>query len=366
MKTLIVGDIHLCTSKNDEDVFLAEWLSNIIDLNCPEHIVFAGDTFEISFCTQQRSTLSTPQEILQSILDIHSSFFDFLKADARIRKISFLVGEHDYLLLGKLRSHLEASFSEKQICVDEFFYDESSKLLAMHGHQLDYNLIPSYLSTEVLTDKLTRVFEDFIFQDSVKTERLLREYKRQRFSFWYAAGNLPDYIDATQTIFGHNPDIYYRELSSLLKSRFLKEWLRGLRNPFNRRVGQLVRLLSLLPPSILRRLSKPWWAVAQRIVLNRSLSILKGRVDPTLLNLPEDILVNKLAVGHTHHNGSVEFKHAGTDKSYYCTSAPRWYVRGIKDNGLELHRNSGFVIIENDARVRYFVANEEKRVPLHA
>jgi len=147
MKTLIVGDIHLCTSKNREDVFLGEWLSNIIEVNRPEHIVFAGDTFEISFCTQQRSTLSGPQDILQSILSLHGSFFDLLRADKHIRKITFLVGEHDYLLLEKLRGQLEGSFDEKEICVDEFFYDEKSKLLAMHGHQLDYNLIPSYRST---------------------------------------------------------------------------------------------------------------------------------------------------------------------------------------------------------------------------
>jgi len=210
------------------------------------------------------------------------------------------------------------------------------------------------------------VFEDFIFQDSIKTERVLSEYKSQRFSFWYAAGNLPDYIDATHAIFGHDPNVYYRKLSALLRSEFLREWLSSLTNPFNRRIGHLARLLSLLPAPILRSLSRPWWNFAQRIVLKRSLSILRGNVDTTLLNLPKDLAVDKLAVGHTHHNGSIEFKHGQVDKRYYCTSSPRWYVRGIKNDGLELQRNSGFVIIEPDARVKYFVANEEKRVPLHA
>jgi UDP-2,3-diacylglucosamine pyrophosphatase LpxH len=365
MKTLIVGDLHLCTSKNEEDIFLSEWLAGILNKTSPEHIVFAGDTFEISFCTQERAILSNPDEILRSILDTHHCFFDFLRAVNAIRKITFLVGEHDYLLLNKLRSQLAASFKEKEVCIEEYFYDEQSKLLAIHGHQLDYNLIPSYLSTEVLTDKLTRVFENFIFQDPQKTESLLQEYERQRFSFWYAAGNLPDYIDATHRIFGHDPDVYFRELSALLRSKFLREWLKDLRNPVNRRIGQLARLLSRVPPSLLRRLSRPWWALAQKIVIQRSLALLKGNVDRTLLDVEERLTIDKLVVGHTHHNQAIEFKYNGIEKHYYCTSSPRWYVRGIKDDHLELHRDSGFVVIEADARVSYVADNEYRNLPLY-
>jgi UDP-2,3-diacylglucosamine pyrophosphatase LpxH len=364
MKTLIVGDVHLCTSKNAEDVFLADWLADLVRQMEPEHLVFAGDTFEISFCTQKRDCLPRPEDILQSIMSLHCSFFEFLRRSSKIRKITFLVGEHDYLLLEKLKHQLESSFEEKEVSINEYFYDEESKLLAIHGHQLDYNLITSYNSTEVLTDKLTRVFENFIFQDPQRTESVLRAFESQGFSFWYAAGKLPDYIDATERIFGHNPDVYFRSLSALLKSEFLRVWLRDLKNPFNRRIGRLARLASILPPSVLRKLSRPSWAVAQRVVLSRSLSLLRGRIDRSLLDLPDEFQIDKLVVGHTHHNGGIEFKHRGVDKSYYCTSSPRWYVRGINDSQLELHRDAGFVVIGADSKVSYFAKNEEKRLPL--
>src|SRR6266403_154400 len=104
MKTLIIGDVHLCTSKNAEDVFLSDWLADVVRKAKPEHIVFAGDTFEISFCTQQRSVLGSPDDILQSILRLHHSFFDFLRSEVSLSKLTFLVGEHDYLLLKRLRT----------------------------------------------------------------------------------------------------------------------------------------------------------------------------------------------------------------------------------------------------------------------
>jgi UDP-2,3-diacylglucosamine pyrophosphatase LpxH len=274
------------------------------------------------------------------------------------------VGEHDYLLLKKLRIQLASSFDKKDVCIDEYFYDEGSKLLAIHGHQLDYNLIPSYESTEVLTDRLTRVFENFIFQDPKKTESVIAAFEGQRFSFWYAAGNLPDYIDATEKIFGHKSNVYFQELSDLLKSDFLREWLKELKNPFNRKIGGLARFISILPPSILKRLSRPWWALAQRIVLDRSMSVLRGRIDKTLLDIPEGLQVDKLVVGHTHHNGAIKFRHRGVDKAYYCTSSPRWYVRGIRNNHLELHRDAGCVVIGRDAEVSYLIENEDKRLSL--
>jgi hypothetical protein len=175
---------------------------------------------------------------------------------------------------------------------------------------------------------------------------------------------LPDYIDATEKIFGHNPDIYFSSLSGLLRSRFLRRWVKELKNPFNRSMGHLAMIASILPASVLRSLSRPFWAVAQKVVLHRSLSLLKGKVDPTLLTIQESLDVDKLVVGHTHHNGAIKFKYQGVEKAYYCTSAPRWYVRGVKNDSLELHRDEGFVVINEDARVAYVTKNDVKRIPL--
>ncbi len=360
--TLIVSDLHLGTRFNAEDTHIREWLVGLFEQYPIEHIVFNGDTFEISFCIGNRDELHGPSEILQHILDVHAELWDAVEAAPSLRRITFIAGEHDYFILEQIPDVLRERFPDIEVSIEEFFHHTASKTLAVHGQQFDYNLIPSYADAQILTDKLTRLFETFIFPDEQKTAAVIDAFDAQQFSFWYSAGHLPDYIDATAEIFGHDPDLYFIEQSKILRSPWFRQWVRKLRNPFNRIVGLVVCLFAYLPYQFFKIVNRLWWKVCGKIVLSRSRDLLYGHLAPGLIELPPLPRIDNLVTGHAHARRRVDFDRGGMRKHLYNTTTPRWHVSGIEDGALHLHRDAAAVLLDG-AELRYLTEQEIKDLP---
>ncbi len=362
MYTCVVGDLHLGTHRNREDELISQWIIHRLAGNGVRHLIMNGDTFELAFCIGGRVEPASHELVLGKILEEHRALFECIRQS--FDKVTIVVGEHDYLVFNVLRQMLYNTLGGK-LDVVEHHYHSPSRTLVLHGHQFDYNLVHDYSSEEILTDRLTRVFEQFTFQTPELSRAVMRAFEKQAYSFWYAAGRQPAFIDATCEMFGHRQEVYYRCMSAILRSDFFKQWVHRHRNTFNKCVGFLAVPMSIAPWWVLRYLNRLWWAMAKTIVLKRAKVFLRGGRIASLIDVPPGLPIDRMVVGHAHRYRRIDFDHAGRQKTYVNTVSPRWHLVGLRNGELELHRDEGYVILGDDGSFNYHGGRETQMVRVH-
>lgn len=361
--SVIFGDFHLSAHRSLDDEALGQWVGAILEARNPRLVILAGDTFELSFL-QGKIRGCSMEEKVQAIYKIHEDVFLRLVRHPSVKEIVFLPGDHDHVISTIEPDIIQRLFAPKKVIISESVYDERIGLLAIHGHQLDYNRTAEKVGGLALTDRLTDVFEDYVLGDAVEEPDILAACDAGKFSFWYASGCLPKFLKATEGAFDYDANEYFEALRKLLGSEYFDDWRRQIKNRFNRWVASVARAISWLPSGVLRAVHRAWGWLCGFTFYRRARNIVRGKRDSTIIDLTGVGDVSRLVVSHAHDAREVRVNVLGERRCVNVAISPRWHLRGLWNGQLHLERDCGVVVIDERGEAFYHSSDEQQSIPV--
>jgi predicted phosphodiesterase len=344
MKKLVFADFHLGTEPTGDQDELTKWLMDATDRHKPDSLIFNGDTFELILPLQHitNTAMEDKKLLLGQITSTWTDIFDYLKK-SYVQEIIFINGEHDHEISQPgLEARLRETLKGKEVKVFDHYFDEESKTLIMHGHQLDYNRIfhvngQKFSAIDGLTAALTR----YLTQTQKIEQRIRDASRNNQFSYWYAGGSLPGYIESSAKLFGNDPRLYSREIAGVLKSEDIKGWLLQNKNLLTKILGTTARIVAK-QPNLLLPLYSPLHSLLKIIINSRVKKILNGKRytdEPSFLYGKE---IHNLVLGHFHTSKRVRYG----ARTYFNIPSPRIHVPGLKKDYLQTERQLGYLGID--------------------
>jgi hypothetical protein len=339
-RVLVLGDLHFRSIWSDEDDRVLNWIWRQLRSGQYTWLVLNGDTFELSLV---RDAVRTHEAELRQILALHGEGLNNLLKRSGLAGIVLLTGDHDFRLDG-LTEIIRGCIDAVPLKVAEvaFHFDTSSAII--HGHQFDFNLTSNTVEGVAFTERVSSIFERFVFDGSAREEAFREACEEGRFSFWYAAGCLPAYLEGLRSIFGYRPAEYRARFQALVRSPFFRAWLGKLPNGLNRALAFLAHAGAHIGAAGGTDITD--WLVAKLpglLFINRCQMVLRTGLFPSTLvdvqGLPE---IRNLIVAHAHAPIDKTIRVCGRVCRLCAVATPRAHVAGALQRSVRLEYHHAF------------------------
>lgn len=344
-KTLVLADLHLGTTNTHDIDTLVPWIKVLLTQSLPTRLVLAGDIFETILPMEHGQPINNVgvTTVVRAIVATWQELFSSWN-ESSVQEVTFLSGEHDAEIATKdVRDVLRRSLPSKRVTTEERWYDEGSDSLIVHGHQFDYNRIFWSGSERVsCVDGLTVAINALLSQSPGIETRVRDAAEAGIFSYWYAFGELPRFINAVERIFFAKASTYEAECARMLLGGDLDRWLGMQSDLLTRACGQVVKLAAHHPPTLLR-LYDAFYRLLDLHVKWRMKKVLAGHSyqdEPETLKISGG--VRNLVFGHFHEPRMWHDR----GRSGYGISCPRLSVAGIENECLRTFRDLSYVLLD--------------------